>query len=150
MLIRLTPSQIEKYSDLIIDAVEKSMPPYTYSSYMKSNEVLRALLADNMQCWIIHNESVGIAGIAVTAIMPDFYTHTRNLLIYSLYGIKPIEPNEWIESLKTLKKFAKAKGCYRIIAYTDMPNVISLVRKLGGDTSITFISIEVGDEKENL
>lgn len=151
MLVKLTPNQIEKYSDLIVDAVEKSMPPYTYSSYMKTNEVIKALIAGGMQCWTICGDKDGsIYGIAITAIMPDFYTHTRNLLIYSLYGFKNIESEMWIGGIATLKKFAQSRGCYRIIAYTDMPNVISLVRKLGGDASITFISIEVGDEKENL
>lgn len=151
MLIKLTPSQITTYSNLIVRSVEESMPPYTYSSYMKTNHVLESLMSGFMQCWFIYNQgkktevdiSIEPLGIMVTSILPDFYTKTTNLLIYSLFGIHKITPDIWIDGITTLKKFAKDRGCFRVIAYSDIPNIISIVKKLGGDTSITFISIEV-------
>ena len=154
MLVRLTPSQITNSSELIIRSVEESMPPYTYSSYMKTNQVIEALMSGFMQCWFIYKQdkkdnvdiSVEPLGIAVTSIMPDFYTKTTNLLIYSLYGVHKIDPAIWIDGITTLKKFAKDKGCFRIIAYSDIPNIISVVKRLGGDASITFISIEVDND----
>ena len=111
-----------------------------------------------MQCWFVYNNgkpgvdanktdlSKDPLGIIVTSIQPDFYTETKNLLIYSLWGVQRINPDVWIDGLKYLKRFAKEKECFRVIAYTDLPNILSIVKKLGGNTSITFISMEVGND----
>lgn len=147
MLTKLLPSQISEYWDTIAKAIESSAPPYTYSSQMRLSEVLTAMLADDMHCWIIsgsvENGTSNPLGICVTAFLEDYYSKARNLLIYSLWGFENISEEVWLKGLASIKKFAKAKDCRKIIAYSDIPAIIKRIEMLGGDSSIRFISMEV-------
>lgn len=148
MLLHLTGDQVSMYWDTIAKAIESSMPPYTYSSSMKLNRVFQELLSERMQAWIVMsdaegNGSIEALGVMITAIQEDQYTDTKNLLIYTLYGIQKITEEVWKEGLATLIKFARTKDCFRIIAYTDIPAIMDRVEELGGDVSISFVSLEV-------
>jgi hypothetical protein len=144
VLTRLLPDQISRFWDIIRFAIEESLPPITGEGPDKMNRILSSLLSGKADCWasyVKEKESRRFEGIVITKIQYDDISSTRNLLIYCLYGYEHIESESWTTGLKTLVKYASSKGCHRIIAYTDEPRIIEMVKKLGGETDYTFISI---------
>jgi len=145
MLVRLLPEQISSLWDIVKYAVEQSLPPVAYESPDKMNRVLSSLLAGKTQCWASYtrNPEVKFEGLVLTKMIYDDVSNTKNLLIYCLYGYEDVDDKSWFSGLNTLSKYAKSKGCAQVMAYTDRPGVVKLVKRLGGDTSFTFISFDV-------
>jgi len=144
MLTKLLPEQISKHWDIIRYAVEQSLPPIVGGSPDRMKKILTSLLCGKAHCWasyIVNGDVRRFEGIVITRIFYDDVSDTRNLLIYCLYGYEGVDQLSWTTGLKALVKFARSKNCKRIIAYTDVPYIIELVNKLGGDTSYTFVSL---------
>lgn len=144
MLTKLLPDQISKFWDIIRYAIEQSLPPTAGEGPGKMKKILTSLLSGKSQCWasyIVDGDNRTFEGIVVTRIFYDDVSDTRSLLIYCLYGYEGASQSSWTNGLKTLVKYSKSKNCERIIAYTDLPNIVKLVERLGGDTSYTFLSI---------
>lgn len=144
MLTKLLPDQISKHWDIIRYAVEQSLPPIVGGSPDRMKKILTSLLCGKAHCWasyIVDGDVRTFEGIVITRIFYDDVSDTRNLLIYCLYGYEGVDKLSWTTGLKALVKFGRSKNCKRIIAYTDVPYIIELVNKLGGDTSYTFVSL---------
>ena len=75
--------------------------------------------------------------------MEDFLSGIRNLLIYSLFGARPIEDAIWIRGLETIKKYAKANDCAKVVAYSNVERIEEIVNSLGGEIEWKFISFPV-------
>jgi len=148
MLIRLLPEQISAYWDVISKTIERSLPPTVTYSPNVLNKILKALLVEDMICWAASEnagEKMKVVGFIVTTFVADAITGDESLLIYSMSGLgEPVIDNAiWIDGLKTLHKFAKASSCSKIVGYTDVRGVINFVKRMGGDTSRTFVSLDV-------
>ena len=143
MLTKLLPDQISKHWDIIRYAVEQSLPPIVGGSPDRMKKILTSLLCGKAHCWasyIVDGDVRRFEGIMITRIFYDDVSDTRQLLIYCLYGYEGVEQSSWITGLKSLVKFARSKNCERIIAYTDVPYMIELTKKLGGNADYTFCS----------
>jgi len=144
MLIKLLPDQIAKFWDVIKYAIEESIPPIATWTPNMTNKILSSLLCGGAHCWIsyiIEGEQRKLEAVVVTKILYDDISDTRNLLIYCLSSYETNMGSSWLNGLKTLVKFATSKGCKNIVAYTDVPSIIKIVKKLGGETNQTFISL---------
>jgi len=153
MINRLTPEQISKFWDVIKFAVEQSLPPTVGEHPDKMNRILAAALSGKIDVWASYtkNEKVNkFEGIILTKFLYDDVSGTRNLLIYCLYGYNKFESISWKIGLETFAKYAKSRGCSRIIAYTDIPHIVDIVNKLGGEAKYTFISFDVNKVVQNL
>jgi hypothetical protein len=145
MLVKMLPEQISQYWPIIKYAIEGSLPPIANESPEKMNNLLTALLSDQMQCWVSYREE-GEEGkrvmeaILVTTIVGDYCSSIKSLMIYSLYGFS-INEEAWISGFETIRKWGKAQGCNRIIAYSDVPRVIEVAQQFGGEAKYTFISL---------
>ncbi len=147
MLVKLLPSQVGYYWDVIAPGIEKGLPPTSYGSDKVMSNILATLLSDNMQCWIITTSpevnGSSIVGLVITRIVDGGPTLIKNLEVYCLYAFKPMNNELWKDGFITLRKFAKANDCYRIIAYSDNVRVIEMVESLGGSSNYRFITLEV-------
>ena len=151
MLVKLLPSQVGHYWDLLAPWIEAGLPPTTYGSDKRMTYILKDLMSnDNIQCWMItaspQVNGSSIMGVVITRVVDGGPTLIRNLEIYCMYAFKPISEDLWKEGFETLRKFARHKGCYRIIAYSDNVRVIDIVDKLGGSSNYRFITLEVDSD----
>lgn len=149
MLVRLIPEQISSMWDMIKYALENSPPLTTevnYDSWI--NNILTSAMDGSIEVWASYNKKDGNAkfeGIALTSFEIDRFIKKRSLLIYYVFTFRETGKEAWIEGLKVLSKYAKSRKCTRIVAYSNVPEIISTCKKLGGDTSVTFISFNIGD-----
>lgn len=146
MLVRLLPDQIAEYWELLEHAIEVALPPVVGESPDKMKHILENLLTGKMDCWAsfkVENKNIAIDGAMATMIVEDQMSGTRDLLIYSVYGIQDIARGSWAAGYETIKKWAKGNKCGRIVGYTSVPSVITAVKRLGGDASQTYITLPV-------
>ncbi len=144
MLLQLLPDQAAKYWEQVKFAIESAAPP-TVDVSGKMNRILESLLGGDMLAWVsVDDETKGIVAIITTTFVTDIASDETNLLLYSVYGTADmIGRKNWLGGFKTLVKFARDKGCKKIIAYTKDDNIKRLAEYFGGDTSWSLISIEV-------
>lgn len=146
MLVKMLPEQISKFWDVIRYAIEQSLPPTVAESPDKMNRILSSLLSGKADCWASYTKSGGMnsfEGIVVTKMLYDDVSDTKNLLMYCLYGYTKVDKQSWLHGLKALTKYAEARGCARIVAYTDVPYMIDMANFLGGEAKYTLCSFDV-------
>lgn len=146
MLLKLSEDQITIYWENIRQALLFNDLPMADASEEKMATVLEGLLSGSVQAWILFEMENGkerIYAMAITSFVYEPVTLTKNLVIYNLYGYEFVPPRLWTEGVKGLKKFAKAKGCYTLIAYSKVPRILTIVEELGGDTSMRVINLEI-------
>ena len=144
MLTRLLPDQVSNLWSIIKYAVEESLPPIAGESPNKMNNILTALLCSKAQCWMSYvksKEGNKFEGLVITEITHGDISDTKSLLIYCLYGFEKASRKSWTGGMKALVKFASSRGCSSITAYSEIPSIISLVERLGGETKYRFIKI---------
>lgn len=146
MLVLLLPSQISSKWEVIKYAISESLPPTVDMSSEVMNNLLMSLLDGSSQCWVSYQENdevKSVDAILVTTFIEDFLSRTKTLQIYSLYGTKPIEDESWVVGLQTLKRYAKANGCIKVTAYSNVERIEEIVNILGGNVEWKFISFPV-------
>lgn len=146
MLVQLLPDQISKFWDVIKFAVEQSLPPTVGERPGRMNRILSAALSGRIDVWasyVKEENSNRLEGIMLTKFLYDDASDTRNLLIYCIYGYDRVSSSTWTHGLKTLVKYAKSKGCAQIVAYTSLPYLVKLTKRLGGKADYTFLSFDV-------
>ena len=146
MLVQLLPDQVAKYWEQIKFAVQSSFPPTTTAAEINLNKVLQSLLVGNLVAWAsIDKESKKIVAIVTTTIMEDACADSRNLLIYSLFGLSDVGKQNWVDGYTTLMEYAKAKGCSKLVGFTKVEVIKKLAKHFGGDIENTLISIDVNN-----
>jgi hypothetical protein len=146
MLTKLLPDQISKFWDIIKYAIEESLPPTVGESPNKMNKILSSCLSGKIDVWASYNrkeDSAKFEGLVLTRILFDEASETKNLLIYCLYGYEMVDKKSWIDGYKTILKYANSRKCSQIVGYTNVPLIIEVVKKLGGESNYTFISFNV-------
>ena len=147
MLTKLLPEQISEHWNIIKFAIQESLPPTVGQNPDKLNRILTSALSGKIEIWAsyIRGDDSVFEVIVVTKLLYDESSDTRNLLIYCLYGYNEVQEDSWLIGLQTIVKYAKNINCQQIVAYTDSPYIVDIVKKLGGDTSYTFLSFNIGD-----
>lgn len=146
MLVKLLPDQVSDHWDEISLAIRQALPPFVANSDRSMVNILKAILGGDMQCWILYSsDDTGgsIYAVMTTKIEVDEISNTKCLLIYSFYANKPLTSHLVSLGFETLKKFASSTGCYKIIAYTDIPKMERLWESLGGVAGTTFLELGV-------
>ncbi len=149
MLVKLLPNDIERGWDVISKALETSLPAHVNVDEVGMSNLLYALLDDKLQCWLIAGDDFverGMTGIITTLTVIDPPSGTRNLLIYSLTAYRQLTQEIINDGYETIKAYAKAKDCFKIIAYTDVPRIEQMVLALGGKKGHTLLELEISDD----
>jgi len=144
MLIKLTPGQVPDYWEMIKAGLQESLPPFVTADEGVFTSIMAHLVTDHMQVFLVVDDETQekVYAVAVTTITRDVGSDTRTLLLYSLHGQEKVQPELWASSLVYLKRFAEAHGCTQITAYTDIPEVVKLARKLGAEARF-FLTFDV-------
>ena len=148
MLVRLLPSNIADNWDVIKYSLTYSLPPMINQSEEVLNNILTVLLAGEMQCWVSYKDwkNAEIEGVMTTHIIEEYVSKVKNLLIYSAFAYDTTNKRTWTEGLVAINRFADVYGCENIIGYTMAPEIIKVIKLLGGNTDYTVISIPVNRE----
>jgi len=143
MLLKLLPEQIPSYWDEIKEGMLKTIPVGIPD---RAAKILNKLLLGTAQCWLsYHRGSDGaiIDAVIITVIVEDQVHDTRNLDIYALWSTSITKRSSWIEGIEALKKYARKKGCTRIIGRSNVDSVLEFVRRAGGQAEYTLITFDV-------
>ena len=146
MLTKLLPEQISKFWDVIRYAISQSLPPVVGDHPDKMNNILISAMEGSIDVWasyVREGDKTRFEGIVLTEFLYDRPSRTKNLLIYCIYGYDKVDKQSWTDGLSTILKYAKGANCNQIVAYTDAPYIIEIVRQLGGEAKYTFISFDV-------
>lgn len=144
MLTRLLPDQVSKFWDVVKYGIEEALPPIVGGHPDRMNRILASLLSGKMVCWASYRKEKKVTkfeGLCITQIIYDEASHTRNLLIYVIYGYNKTVEDTWIEGFIALIKYAKLHKCNEIVGYTSIPFLVDKAKELGGDASFTYISL---------
>ncbi len=147
MFIRLLPDQVSNMWNIIEPALEASLPPIAGSNKDRMKNMMISMLCGKLDCWILfeanEEEKNIISGFLTTTIIKEEITGSNTLLIYSVFSdSKFTQENLW-ESFNSLKSWAKLNHCESISAYSNIPSIISLVRRLGGNIEQIYLSLPV-------
>lgn len=146
-VLRLLPNQIAKHWDTIKAGIAQALPPMVAYKPGVMGRILRALLAGELQCWVLYEKRDGrnlsIVGVATTQICADPCSGTKNLLIYSLYGHRRFSGDLWKDIIEAASNFARANGCQKMVAYTAHPVVLQAVKRAGWDTQYTYVTYDL-------
>ena len=148
MLTKLLPDQVAKFWDIIKFAVEESLPPIIGENPDKMNRILSSILSGKTQCWASYRrdgENTTFEGIALTKVIYDDASDTRNLLIYTVYAYNISAKESWVDGLLSVVKYAAAQKCSQIVSYTSEPYLVKKAKALGANTDFTFVPFNVAD-----
>ncbi len=146
MLVKLEPDDIEKHWDMLDPALREAVPEHVRADEIGLTNILYAILDETLMCWLGVDETVmdkGPYGMITTLFVVDPPSKTKNLLIYTLNGYRPFTKELIEDGFSTLKKYAKAHKCYKLIAYTDVPQIEQMVLNLGGKLGHKLIELEI-------
>ena len=146
MLTRLLPDQVSNFWDVIKYAIEESAPPIAVVNPNMLNNILMSILSNKTQCWVSYrreNEKLIFEAVALTKILYDDVSDTRNLLIYCIYGYENTVEESWMSGFLAIAKFAKSQNCHQIIAYSNIPYIVQKAKKYGANTDFTFIALDI-------
>lgn len=149
MLMKLIPDQISQLWDMIRYALENS-PPIAIENRDDNwiNNILTQAMNGSISIWASYNKqdnNVKFEGIVITSFEVDKFVKQKSLLIYYVFAFRHTAIDTWTSGLDTLRKYAKSRNCSRILAYSNVPDIIKISEKLGGDVSTTFITFNIGD-----
>ena len=156
LVSKLLPEQISAFWDVIKFAVEESLPPIVGQHPDTINRILSSALRGTIDVWAEYvkeekeEDNIKFEGIALTQILYDEPSGTRNMLVYCLYGYGPIDPGSWARTLTVIAKYAKEESCNQIMTYVTLQHLVNLAKGLGGNTDYTFITFNVDETVKKL
>ena len=143
-LLKFSPTQIMENWPYIKECISLSLPPYVVESQDAMLRIQEQLLVEYLECWACVDDTLGtLFGIITTKIAVDDVTLSRNLLLFTVTITEEHENSVWVEGYKYLSKYAKARDCSSIIAYTNQENIIMLANSLHGDTSWKMLQFQL-------
>ena len=148
MLNKIYPEDVAKSWEVFAPLIAKSIPPALGGNESTMTSILEAIMVETLDCWVLlgrNSDNQNMSAFATSHIVEDELTNEKSLLIYTLTAMPKavITMEDWSDALKTLRKYAHSKGCSYISAFTDIPNVVSLAKRVGANTKTTFIRLEV-------
>ena len=142
MVGKLTVEQIGSNWQIIKEALNAAPSPLS-DKEGKYSRILYSLMTGVYQCWFVFDEHETLKACIITTIQYDDSSNNKNLLIYLVYSYKTLDKKDLARSLLALKKYAKSLKCTQITGYTSNSGIISLVKKLNGNTDYTFFALEI-------
>lgn len=137
MLVRLEVHEVDKFWPILKKALDS-----IGAGMEEPEKVLKALLDESVQCWLILDDGENLIGFLNTKLGSIEPQGTKILEIRDLYSLNGIPDNVFKNGYNHLDMFAKKNGCSKIVAYSDNPRVISRAKYFGFVTS-TVMTKEV-------
>lgn len=143
MLVKMNSDSMFRVWQDIRPRILEAYPPFAKPSEASLTSILRSIISENMDCWIILNKDKKVIGLLTTTIQEDMCSGTKSLLIYTLQSDGGLTKDIWFDGLETIKKFARSKGCTKITGYTNVESIREMFRRLGGQAEMTYLELEV-------
>lgn len=141
MLVKLQYNDIVDSWDTLKVSIAKALSARIPISDTVMNNVLSALLDNDMQCWVFQEKDKLIATLTTT-ILKDKPVGLRSLLVYSITGMERISDEQWRKGFETLRKFAKSQNCWCVSGYTRSERIVEVVTELLGGFSDNYVVLE--------
>ena len=142
MVVKLTVEQIGSNWQVIKEALNAAPSPLAEKAG-KYSRILYSLMTGVYQCWFIFDDSEVLKACIITTIQHEDASGNKNLLIYLVYSYKTLDKRDLAKSLLALKKYAKSLKCTQITGFTSNSGIISLVKRLNGNTDYTFFALNI-------
>ncbi len=147
-MLKFFPDQVARHWEQIGYWIEQALPPIVDSrkSSERMNNILESILVGRLDVHlflIYEDEKPTIYATMVTAIILSVDSNDKELLIYSVYGSRRMGKQILFEGLELIKKYAKSAGCSAITAYTNAEGIKALFKNIGGDSSFTYLRLEI-------
>lgn len=127
MIIQLQPEQVSEYWFSIkyaaCAAMETDSPEYVQS-------LLRALLSETHQCWLIMDEGELVA-MGITCIVEEALTGKRQLHIDAFYSYTTLSDELAHQATDYVSEYAAANNCSVIRSLTNNPRASRLLVAMG-------------------
>lgn len=144
MLIEMLPTDVTRYWDQVKKAVDSTLPRDIPQRITVLNNVFSALINRRIQCWAYRESSKEpIIALVLTLLRKDAFSEESELVICSVYSFKLVPEEAWVDVLRTLQRYAVGRGCWRVVAYTNVPRIRRMIEGLGGSTEYTFAAFPV-------
>ena len=102
-----------------------------------ANKVLEQTLVGRCVIWLAFEQGEPIGdnyvGFGITTLNPDSFTDSKDLVLYYVYTYRNASMALRAEAAVSLVKYAKAKGCARIVVYTERQAMTSLIEDFLGE-----------------
>jgi hypothetical protein len=139
MILRLSPEQIVEYWEVIRPNILESLIPIVDRNEETVFRVLQSLLTESLQLWAGIEDREGkveerVYAIMTTSISIDSISQTRSLLINSLFALKHVPLSDWEKGIRLLDEYKEKNRCTKLVAYTDIPEIVALASRLGFKT----------------
>jgi hypothetical protein len=143
-MINIRPMSPRSHKDweLVKHAVKQAAPPTVKVTPALMDNIRKALLWKEMSAWLYSNGTP--FAVVLTVICEDSIMGKKELLLYCVAHLRNITWKEWDESYEKTKLYCQSQGCTHITAYTVIPGVARLAKRLGGDVDTRYISIPLG------
>lgn len=101
-----------------------------------ANRMMRSIEDANnpMECWALFapdDEQPQLCGAITFFIATDLILGEKYMYIYSLHCSKKVEIEAWRNAFTEISAYARAKGCARICAKTQIDHVIDIAKDNG-------------------
>lgn len=129
----------------IKDAMIKAFPPIAEESDENFLVMQEQFLIGEMDCWfgVESLDAQDIIAVMTTKVVREDVTGTKNMLIFSVTSYQLHSMDLWIDGYDTLRKYSAAKGCRKIISFSNNPRVLEVAKTLGADIEWRLIQLEV-------
>lgn len=152
LMIRLTPEAISNTWPDLRSAIESALAPIQdpIKSMKRREHILESLLSGKLMCHSFYKIIDGnpyAFGVVVTTVIFSIDDGEQCLLIYAVYGHPKYVSGDYAEKFfNKMNEFASGIGCKKIMAYSNIKEVIDAIKRLGGNANYTLLSLEVKDE----
>jgi hypothetical protein len=145
MVIKMLPEQITKAWPYLKHGLQATKPAMMTLSDDGYNNILKNLLVGTLQCWAIVDQAAedSFCGFFLTMISDDYVTGTKFMNVYDLFSFKPLQPGMLESCMEAGIEFAKSNNCNTIVAYSDIPYIIDIARKMGFKTNCVYLVKEI-------
>lgn len=139
MLIQLSSEQSAEHWEYIKYGIESALLPTVGLHEERMSNVLESIMLGKMVVWLsVSKGTREIEGLVVTALQTDELSTTKSMLIYAVYGINSAQ-SSWPEGLRQLTDYAKSEECHKILAYSNVPEIINYIKSIGGNTDLRLL-----------
>jgi hypothetical protein len=141
LIVKLLPDQIPPYWDIIKHGSQQVLPPTTADNPAAMNGILQNLLTGILQCWVLFDtDGQHFKAFLITDISTDHFSNQRFLHLYVLYGIRPLDEAEWLQSIEVLTAFAQSNNCQVITGYTNNDALCDKLAQYGFSKDFSMVT----------
>ncbi len=146
MRIKLIPSQIPQFWEVIKYASRKTRGTQSENQSSYFTSLLEDLLTEHAQCFVRLGEERKLEAILITKVSIDQTSMKKSLFIDCLYSFRPVSETVWKTDLEFVKQFAIKQKCISITTQSMIPRVFELVLGLGFKEGLRIFELNLNKE----